>query len=478
MFAGNILLTIVVAIIIQSDAAMVLPKTAGTSQERISSSASKAGIYTGFEHASLTGIGRRRTVKGTSSLASMPSCDYNPPTLNDDDYSENDEFQLHVGKAMDTLRKDYPKMLTSQPDFSIYDRDIEVVDPSFVTLHGIRAYKSAFSLLHAVIKVFYCNERSGLTFRTCYDTARRNIRIHWNVEVVPRELFGGSRTTLFVDGISVYELNRKTGNITQHRIEHLLINDVPVQPTEGVIAALQENAITCPNFITTEDPSQQGHVHRTGDPRVAVDGSGPIAFSFQRSFGFPSFSSSPSSLFSYEASSDASGNGQAESEEGISPDVAAYPNLDWTALEAKNKSRKKFGLKALSPEEFMVLESQVKEMESQQQILRAEAQAAKAAAEMAEAAKKDKRPGFLDSVFGDALKDTCQSNFDCQRPEVCCDFKVKKACCSSGSTIWSGVMGNQPQMQRVRVPASNGPTEYPPGQGPDNLPPPRDDRYY
>jgi len=42
-------------------------------------------------------------------------------------------------------------------------------------------------------------------------------------------------------------------------------------------------------------------------------------------------------------------------------------------------------------------------------------------------------------IFGNFLRnlanqfeDTCETNFDCVRPEVCCDFGYKKMCCSSG----------------------------------------------
>ena len=43
------------------------------------------------------------------------------------------------------------------------------------------------------------------------------------------------------------------------------------------------------------------------------------------------------------------------------------------------------------------------------------------------------------SMFGNFLRnlanqfeDTCQTNFDCDQPLVCCDFGYKKTCCSSG----------------------------------------------
>ena len=48
------------------------------------------------------------------------------------------------------------------------------------------------------------------------------------------------------------------------------------------------------------------------------------------------------------------------------------------------------------------------------------------------------------SLFGE---DTCESNYDCPRPQVCCDLGFKKMCCSSGK----GIFEPQQQLQRIPV---------------------------
>ena len=351
----------------------------------------------------------------TSSLEDAVSCD-----------NEMD-FDLRVGKALDTLRKDYPDILTEQPDFSIYDRNIEVVDPSGVTVHGLKTYKNSFRLLHALVKFIYCPENSSLTFRMCYDKARHNIRIHWNAEVVPRQIFGGSRTTLYVDGISVYEMDRSTGNITQHRFEQLIMNNNPVRPKEGVIERLrQEHGVTVPSYIRGDNLVVK---FQTMNPLSTL------------------LNGSPSSLFAMEASSSDSYSQNDE-----------FPDLDWEALERKNKSRKKFGLKPLTPEEFVELQTQVSELEQRQR-----AAAASSAAEMS-SKQQEAKPNFFDKMFGNVLKDTCETNFDCERPEICCDFGFKKMCCSSGSMVG---LPDELKQAVVPVPVDIG---YPEGQGPGTEP--------
>merc|ERR1712160_104981 len=107
------------------------------------------------------------------------------------------------------------------------------------------------------------------------------------------------------------------------------------------------------------------------------------------------------------------------------------------------KSRRRFGLKPITPEEFIQIQVQVEELESVQQ--EKASAAAQSTNEMAEPKQKNKLFGNL---FGGVLQDTCESNWDCERPEVCCDLGFKKMCCSSGMKIFDP----QPQMRLVPVP--------------------------
>jgi hypothetical protein len=378
------------------------------------------------------------------------------------------DFEMHVGRALDILRSDYPDILTEQPNFSIYDGDLEVVDPSGVKVHGLTAYKNAFRFLHGIVKVLYCPNKSSITFRMCYDKARQCIRIHWNAKVVPREIFGGARTTSYVDGISCYEMDRATGMIKQHRIETLLMNQTPVRPKEGIYAALQSKHVqSVPSYFqqASDSGSASGVVGSGGvrgsgsSTAVAVVGSKSITMEFQPidpvKALFRSPSSQPSSLFSMEASSSSSDGGSGSGGAGES---ASSDDLDWqNRFNSKNKSRKKYGLKALTEEEFVEVEAAVKLLDTQQRTKQAAADQ-QSAAELTSKQSKSKKPNFLESIFGNALKDTCESNWDCERPEICCDFGFKKMCCSSGQMVLDAQ-----KMVPVRVIA-----EWQPGQLPDS----------
>jgi hypothetical protein len=320
---------------------------------------------------------------------------------------------------------------------------LELIDPSGVHLAGVKNYKAAFSLLHAVVGIFYCPDRSLMKHRMCFDKARQNIRIHWNAEVIPKKIFGGQKSTLNVDGISVYEISRVSGNITQHRIEHLVINDTPVVPEQGIFAALRgiakkSNVDGIPVFNTGLEAAQENQV-------MSFRNFHPFSTSVLFSTDHDKSSSSPRA-----AASPASSAGSSSTD----PTTAA--------LEKKNEVRKKFGLAPLTPDEFAELQEQVRLLDAEQQQQRSAAAAA--AAEMA-AKKKKEDGGFFKKIFGDALEDTCDSNYDCQRPEVCCDFVFKKMCCTSGMRILDGPQSRKGQYALIPVVASPGPN-YPPKDPP------------
>merc|ERR1712086_208162 len=139
--------------------------------------------------------------------------------------------------------------------------------------------------------------------------------------------------------------------------------------------------------------------------------------------------------------------------------VSHMESTNAAALEKKNTARQKFGLKPINMEDFLEIEKQVREIELQQQ-----KKASTAAAEAMDLERtkqqKSNSGGFFGKLFGEALKDTCESNYDCERPEVCCDFGVKKMCCSSGLHITDGFNNRQGQLAVVPAPIHN-PNPYP-----------------
>mmetsp|Transcript_14230 Transcript_14230/g.30320 ORF Transcript_14230/g.30320 Transcript_14230/m.30320 type:complete len:460 (-) Transcript_14230:435-1814(-) len=348
------------------------------------------------------------------------------------------EFEINLGRAVDTLKKDYPSLLTKNPSWEIYHSDLEVIDPTGVSLHGLDNYKMAFGFIHGVVKWFYCEEKSGLTsIRVGYDWARKCIRVSWNVELVPRMIYGGSRNILHVDGISEYYLDRESGLITEHKVSHLLINDQPVRPENGVFNALAE--------ISPVDPE--------GVP-VFFGADGKLSWEDISKVNFQTWNPlqrTPTSLFSNPNESAMQLPDNANS---INTD-APLP-YDRDALQRKNASRKKFGMPPLTPEEFIAIEEEVRAMDAMNK-----KKAAYLAEQIAQQkANQKKEDGFLSNIFGGALKNGCESNFDCERPQVCCDVGFKKICCSNGLGIVDGIPVEKYERGLLRVPLPNDNIDY------------------
>jgi len=99
--------------------------------------------------------------------------------------------------------------------------------------------------------------------------------------------------------------------------------------------------------------------------------------------------------------------------------------------EEKNRLRRKYGAKSLSKDEYIVLRAQVRKMEKVEGKLQQEGRIA--AVEERERLESENAPGLFESFMDAAgFQSTCQSNVDCDQPEVCCDFGFRKTCCSSG----------------------------------------------
>ena len=422
------------------------------------------------------------------------------------------KFELSLGRAVDALKTDYPQLLTKNPTWKIYHAQLEVIDPTGVTMRGLENYKVAFGFVHGVVRWFYCEEQSNMSrCRVGYDWARRCIRyvilsihvffslsyrvlfscmpspsrsthyyyhispqpnknsyrVSWNVELVPKMIYGGTRNTLHVDGISEYQLDRESGLITEHRVTHLLINDQAVRPANGIFNALKEFAGTGQGQVDPEGVpvfSSDGGKRGGEEYGIAAAAHGSLLswedmkfVEFQTTQHSSSSSRSVLSLFSSPNDSTASISSSS------SPDGMGYTTsttttmYDLDALQRKNASRKKFGKPPLTPEEYLAIEEEVRAMDTTNK-----KKAAYLAEQLAAARKnkKEKEDSFLSNIFGGVFKNGCESNFDCERPQVCCDVGFKRICCSNGLGIVDGIPVERYERGLLRVPLPNDNYDY------------------
>jgi hypothetical protein len=143
-------------------------------------------------------------------------------------------------------------------DFSIYAPDIRVVDPSGVQLQGLSNYKTAFAFLQTIVRFFYNTAvtASYVQHRMVYDFARQSIRISWNAVLTPKVM--GDSARVYIDGISVYKLDMKSGQIVEHVIEKMVVNGSSVLPPYGVLSTLKDVLVTAGTGVGRHVPAGVG----------------------------------------------------------------------------------------------------------------------------------------------------------------------------------------------------------------------------
>jgi hypothetical protein len=135
------------------------------------------------------------------------------------------------------------------------------------------------------------------------------------------------------------------------------------------------------------------------------------------------------------------------------------------ALERKNRSRQKFGLKPITPQDFLAIQGQVQSLEMEQ-VLKQQAAAAAATTSRQQQQQQQQQQGgvvgglatFAQKLFESNTQDTCISNLDCEQPKICCDLGFKKMCCSSGMKM----LETKHELALIRVAQET--TGYPPPQ--------------
>jgi len=269
-------------------------------------------------------------------------------------------------------------------------------------------------------------------------------RVSWNVELVPKMIYGGTRHTLHVDGISEYHLDRASGLITEHKFTHLLINDVPVQPERGIFHALAEISPVDPEGV----PVFFG-ADTTARERQLWEDLTSVKF---QTWNPLSARGSTTSLFANPNEQAMSLPNQSSSS---SLDTASL-SYDRDAYEKKNVSRKRFGLPPMTPEDFIKVDEEIRAMGVENK-----KKATYLAEQLSQQRSKNKKEdGFLSKIFGGALKNGCESNFDCERPQVCCDVGFKKICCANGLGIVDGRPVESYERGLLRVPLPNDNIDY------------------
>lgn len=190
---------------------------------------------TGFRNPTRPGTGRHGlTLHSSVSPPSVPTASASdampgPPFFNakpphdDEERKRQTEFRLNVGKVIDTVQADYPRLFEEAPDFSIYEAGIELTDPSGVSLRGIATYRNCFLLLRLMR---YAMGSAQVKSKVCYaGYDPYKVRVRWNLAFTSGL---APQRTYFIDGVSAYTLSDK-GFVRRHSLENIIVNGREVE---------------------------------------------------------------------------------------------------------------------------------------------------------------------------------------------------------------------------------------------------------
>ena len=331
-------------------------------------------------------------------------------------------YTLNLGRAIDMLRNDYPKVFTEKPDFSIFRKDIELHDPSGKRLTGLSQYEKVFDMLRFLRRTTM--QDAQVTYRLV--VADERIRVRWTAKLWMRDPAlgitttpNGDRAVVHLDGVSNYDLDSE-GKIRKHTIENIILRgaDAEAAPMELQLAwpkmagALSpELALPYP-FLTPLNEAAKGWVPPKGLAWLV----GPAP--------------------THEQSSSSGGGG---------------------ASPAPKRSRG--GEPQMSAGESPMERAARERAE--------DAEKARALAEL----RKPKEDGMrqMKNMFGVSLPQQCETSYDCERPDVCCDLLFGSFCCSGGLMIPEVTREKALQRQAIPIPVEVDKDLPFPGGG--NLPP-------
>ena len=313
-------------------------------------------------------------------------------------YGIENEYQLNLGKSIDSLRRDYPRMLRAPPDFSIFTDNILLKGAaSKHRLEGIEAYTRVFDALRFIRNTTMVHDEVGARIVV----SDGKIRVRWNAKLTMTAPFAAlpglardeeGRPIVYVDGVSVYDVNSK-GYLSKHQLENIVVTPPELQ---GAV----DLALFWPGRF---------------NPRIPVPAVAP-------------FLHHPSSL-----------------EMAISGGKVAVPGAH-VAVSVASRLDQSAHVHAAGPPGRKVAQQRspvpvAMERESPME------RAARERAEDAEAAQRlrelrapppslgasEGASSFLSSFL--QPPQACESNYDCEQPLVCCDLIVASVCCSSGMMI-------------------------------------------
>jgi hypothetical protein len=142
-----------------------------------------------------------------------------PPKRARSPEDDDSEWALRLGKVVDTLRSEYPHLLTHPINPEIYHHEIELRDDHELRLKGLTLYLSLFHTMRLFCSLLGLSPEVTARFTVLLES--REVRVRWNAKLNPSH-----PVPLYLDGISLYKVGRD-GLVYQHTLQFVTMSFNP-----------------------------------------------------------------------------------------------------------------------------------------------------------------------------------------------------------------------------------------------------------
>lgn len=137
------------------------------------------------------------------------------------------EFELNLGKAIDTLKMDVPDFPNRELQWDIYTDDVVLADPQAVQARGLNSYMQFFSMVRTFRR--FMIDDAEVTYKLRYDWSGKRIIVTWystwHLKMTSKPAH--------VDAVSYFHLNEE-GKIFKHEVDRVSMNGQDMSPPYGL----------------------------------------------------------------------------------------------------------------------------------------------------------------------------------------------------------------------------------------------------
>lgn len=175
------------------------------------------------------------------------------------DPHRKEDFNLHFGDAILTLREDVPNLFHEPMRYDIFREDLVFHAPGIHPLHGIKAYQRMIAAIRFFGNFLYHDLH--ITVLRMYQPSWDKVKIRWEVAGKPRLLWRFGHPPQRVEALSSYRFD-SLAYVYEHSVDRIIPPDAPLV---RLLYLFSRKKSSSEEVIQVPVPSPRLHQHREAD---------------------------------------------------------------------------------------------------------------------------------------------------------------------------------------------------------------------